>query len=761
MAVRALIIAAENYPNAKGALDQNLPGTLQAGLNFKNWLLEKWKAEGREESETQVIFCSEPVQPGGSGATSKDIRNALRSLKQDGQGATEELYVFFSGHGFSFVEGLGNRADIVVSTDFEDADVSPHCCINLDQMVYWLRDHLGAGRHYYFIDACRNHLTGRQIQVGPLLPINPNVSGEPSTFILQSTVEGTVTTVGGPFPTSLLAGLRGKGKAKTWNSQVFDAMFVRYDSLRNYIKSVLPPSQKFTSKTSGTDGESDAILATLRPIPVCKCTITIKNPPPTIKGEIVYKRGRSGETHHALDGNTTSLVLEPDDYTISVRLEPGSGSLKPRDPVAVELYEDRDLVFERIEDEPAVKSLTLDAASVAKVDVVVPDQGSLTLHNLSNDAELTIQTSGPAKVSAGRYLATAADGHGRIFLRKEIEVVPGEPGELNITEWRGSTPHRSIVDQLPPYAVHPDGIDFSESLGGEVTDPDLDLWLALVGASRILGPTGDYSKLVQFPLHEFGGEQANASPIYMLAGFEDPKVRLQVGVSKNANLSWSSATQPPNMPGILEAFFSTLPGVHLVSFRIDDQAPYTVTTLASPNRGMLITFTVDDDGQPRISQFLLPFGHLLDELPNAVRRRIVHRNHLQDVRFIAQASRAFRKRRDLRKAVSYEELMELLYAKWLDPIASSLAAYEFLRRGQPGKIVEVVRNMKRYFPDLPDSAALAKLSGKRALQPKDVPLFFDGLRAFPNEDWLPLPASHLDFTSPWTAWRAAVSVRAS
>jgi hypothetical protein len=578
---------------------------------------------------------------------------------------------------------------------------------------------------------------------------------------LQSTVEGAVTTVGGPFPTSLLAGLRGKGKAKTWNSQVFDAMFVRYDSLRNYIKSVLPTGQKFTSKTSGTDGESEAILATLRPIPVCKCTITLKNPASTIKGEIIYKRGRSSEMHQTLDSDTTVLVLEPDDYTISVRLKPGSGSLKPRDPVAVELYDDLDLVFERVEDEPPVKSLTLDSASAANVDVVVPDRGSLALHNLSTDAELIIKRSGPANVSAGRYLATAADEDGRIFLRKEIEVVPGEPGELNITDWRGSTPHRSIADQLPPYDVHPTGVDFSESLRGQVTDPNLDLWLALVGASRILGPTGDYHKLAQFPLHEFGGEPANASPIYVLAGIEDPKVRPQVGVSKNANVSWSDAKQPPNMPGIWEAYFSTLPGVHLVSFRTEDQAPYTVATLASPNRGMLITFTLDDDGKPRISQFLLPFGHLLDELPEAVRSRIVHRNHLQDVRFLAQASRAFRKRRDLRKAVSHEELMELLYAKWLDPIASSLAAYEFLRRGQPGEIVEVVRNMKRYFADLPDSAALAKLSGKRARRPKEVPLFFDGLRAFPNVNWLPLPASHLDFTSPWTAWRDAVGMNAS
>jgi hypothetical protein len=60
-------------------------------------------AEGR--SDSQLIFCSEPVQPGGAGATSKDIRKALRKLKDDGQSATEGLYVFFSGHGFPWGPG--------------------------------------------------------------------------------------------------------------------------------------------------------------------------------------------------------------------------------------------------------------------------------------------------------------------------------------------------------------------------------------------------------------------------------------------------------------------------------------------------------------------------------------------------------------------------------------------------------------------------------------------------------------------------------
>ncbi|MGB8246167.1 MAG: hypothetical protein WCF76_20080, partial [Pseudolabrys sp.] len=115
MAVRALIIAVEHYPRVVGGgIAKTLPGTLQAGLRFKDWLLKKWKQEKRNGADSQLIFCSEPVQPGDSGASSSEIRMALLSLKERGQSATEELYVFFSGHGFSFFDKPGSRADILI-----------------------------------------------------------------------------------------------------------------------------------------------------------------------------------------------------------------------------------------------------------------------------------------------------------------------------------------------------------------------------------------------------------------------------------------------------------------------------------------------------------------------------------------------------------------------------------------------------------------------------------------------------------------------
>jgi hypothetical protein len=172
---------------------------------------------------------------------------------------------------------------------------------------------------------------------------------------------------------------------------------------------------------------------------------------------------------------------------------------------------------------------------------------------------------------------------------------------------------------------------------------------------------------------------------------------------------------------------------------------------------MLVTLTLDEDGEPLIGQYLLPIGHLVDRLPLEVAQKVRARNQLQDVRFIAQASRAFRRRRDLQKEVAANKLMDLFYAKWVDPIGSSLAAYEALRRGRRGELGVVVANMKRFFGDLPDTACLARLAGESIGRPTGTPLFLDGLRAFPDYAvWLPLPASHLNFTGVWTAWRAAV-----
>src|SRR6202011_4169523 len=121
-----------------------------------------------------------------------------------------------------------------------------------------------------------------------------------------------------------------------------------------------------------------------------------------------------------------------------------------------------------------------------------------------------------------------------------------------------------------------------------------------------------------FPLHDFSNEKSGAAPIYVLAGLENPAAVLEVGVSRTADVTWTRATQPDAMPGIRDTYFPRQAGWRLVSFRIDGGAPYTVASLASPNRAMLITLTLDSEDNIRLSQYLLPLGHLVHNLPPVV-----------------------------------------------------------------------------------------------------------------------------------------------
>lgn len=760
MAVRALIIAIEEYANVRGGgIQRKLPGTLSAGLAFRSWLEEKWTSEGRAQGDMELFLLSEPRQPGGRGATRADIVSALQELKVNGQNATEELFFFFSGHGFAFVPKPSEPADVLISSDFESPALSSHCCLKLDEIVAWLRTHLGPGRHFYFVDACRNKLDSTQIQVGPFLAFDPQSTAEAATFVLQSTVRGAVAVVGGAFSETLMSGLKGEGKAKGWDHAVADAMFVRYDALRRFVKEKLKGKQAISSRVDGPDGdgESEAILAKLSPVPQSKCSVQLIDASPDDQGELAIRRGRSPNPEvRPISAPAVSLSLEPDIYSISVRLD--GASVDPADAVTVDMYEDQEVVFQKIAlvlinaiEVPQEPLAGPQAGVNAVVDVVVPAGAELKLRHVLTGDEQTLSVSHRVSIERGPYVATARGSQGELLKRAEVAFDTDAAMSLDLTGWHGSVPHYSIAGRLPR---RNDGVDFSESLGEAITDPDLDLWLALLGGGRIIGSRGDYSKLSQFPLRDFQNEPPGAAPIYIIAGFEDPAMPLSFAVGEFA---WQRATRPQNMPGILEGYHGAEAGPQFLTFAIGRDPTYTIATAALPNRATLITLTLEENGRPRITQFMLPIGHLIDQLPSKVAGRVRDRNHLKDVRFIAQASRAFRKRRDLSKAIRSNELQELLYAKWLDPIGSSLAAYELIRRGTTDSLAEVVANMTRFFPELPDTWALTRLNGDMNVQPRGAPLFLDGLRAFPQYgELLPFSAGHLDFTSTWTMGRGAV-----
>ena len=575
--------------------------------------------------------------------------------------------------------------------------------------------------------------------------------------MLQSVLRGAVAEVANDFSKALLDGLGGKGIAKVWTRGTNNAMFVNFELLRSYL------DDRFAAIDQALDGDSDgptrpskAPLATLAPVPLCKCTISIDNASSGDAYKLLW-RGSCSPNVQSLSfrGQQTIVQFEPDSYSIVVATD--GARVEPEEGVQIDLYDDAQLVFKKEEGLGAVAASPERPRS--NVSVNVPMETKIELRNIFSGDVRSFEESTSIALPRGRYVASLKDlkdKNDKILRRREIPIT-SELDRIDLGEWQNSPPHRSIASML----LHPPEqgrFDFSELLGGPIADTDLNIWLALLGASRIFGTTIDFSKLTKFLLHDFVDEKAGASPVYIVAGFDDVATKLKVGLSKSAEVDWNVATQPPGLQGIQEHYLPAPAGPCLVSVMVGDLPPYTIASCAEPNRATLVTLTRDEKGNPYISQYLLPIGHLRANLDPAVAGQLSN-YQLKDLMQLAEATRAFRKRRDLATELPGFDLSALISGKWLDPIGCAMAAYEYARRGRLGNIEMVVENMQRYFGELPDTSAIAKLAGVSDVQPKAAPLFFDGLRAFPDyatAGWLPLRADHLDFTSPWTAWWNAV-----
>ena len=122
---RALIIGVENYAQSHG-LDATLPGTTQAATRFRQWLIER-----KQLAADQILFCAEAGTAGRTHGTNRaDLLRAILEVVQGGKDRTDELFVFYSGHGFAYPESPSRKPlDVVVGADFESAALSGGACL--------------------------------------------------------------------------------------------------------------------------------------------------------------------------------------------------------------------------------------------------------------------------------------------------------------------------------------------------------------------------------------------------------------------------------------------------------------------------------------------------------------------------------------------------------------------------------------------------------------------------------------------------------
>jgi hypothetical protein len=753
MTVRALIIAIEDY---KGFLP-SLPGTNHAAEEFRRWLMEK---KGVDPQLIQACI------DGGyawrtAGTSSGEIIAELKKLRNAGANSMEEFYFFFSGHGFSTPVSPDRDVAVLVASDFEDDDTG-RACLSLEEIKEKFYKSLGPGSHYYFIDACRNVITDIQ-STGTGLKSSPSELGTPTVFRMFSTPQGAVAKTRSGFAHALIQGLNGSGIAKDWRGR---RMWVLFDRLCDFVKAQVSGQDIDAIKEGIAAGQILEVV----PVPEYNCEVIVTNASAGDTFTIEIDDFNKNLVSTTFTGPRYTVKLKPFDYYVKVTHQVDLVvQTHPSSTEPISLFDNTEIRFKKQQPNLNITSM-LDfspraspAGQLADIKIIGGPGTDIHLENLST-GELRHATDDlNESVEAGRY-ALRMKERGVTLDKRNLELMPGQSIEVDLLKRPKSKVRQNILKAVSQTA----GarlVMFSEQLG-PITNWDLGLWLSLIGASRIVAAPGQYSKLVNLPLADFVDISPSESVIYLLAGFERTKGTFGVGAHEGTEVQWQKLTKVKDFSGIYQHKQRTQPGPQLLSIKLPDRPPLTYASYSLPNRATFIVFTEDAGGHINLHQYLLPLHHLIGEFDPSVSSELNH-NPLDVVRTMFLAQKQFAKKRPIGDDAGgpVKEWISLIYGKWLDPVMAFIGGYELIRRGflqKERKLLEImVYNLRTYFPDMPDTEAIAKLIGLDDWRPPTAaPLLLEGVLAFDDVEEgqiLPLPPNRLDYGSPWTTWRGAVN----
>lgn len=737
MAPRAIVISVENYPNDT-TLGSPLPGAADSAKAFRDWLVQ-----AKQVTAADIVELKDP--------TRSQLEKGFRDLVDKGRDMTERLFVFYSGHGFSFqdVPGKQRPADILVTSEFENLQDSGHSCLKLDDLQDKLFNCLGAGEHFYFVDACRNLANASDVTPTNIGWVRPPSTSTPTIFTLFSVERLNPAADNKEFSMQLVEGLTGKGRAKRYDGP---RMVVTFNSLCDYLKDIRARQIDFARSAGNGNGE----ITEIKPIQHYQCAVEVINAGPGDQFTLTIQNARQqtiGAPQPFL-GHRIVFQQPPDDYYLG--LQHPTDAVQPVVDNHADLYENCDLKFQKVAGgPPAAAQPTVQRATVS---VSAAPDTMLVIENVQTG--VTIQSDKPfdGPLDPGEYYVRMKTRGGRTLRRQRFAVAAGGHEVVNVAA-RASTFVRDGLLAAIPGAHDQSQIDFSETLG-PMADDDLGLWLSIIGASRIVGHHDDYRKLKNLPLPTFDHLSPGGSAVFLLLGLETAPPSVGVSVAASAvNPEWTSFTTQttPNMPGIFAWPVDVPSGQRFISVRIGNKAPLTFASYALPNRVTLFTLAQEQDGTIGVHQYMLPVSHLASHL-QPPEQEFLKSPPLQGVRFIALAQKQLAERRRLRKptddGVAIGRWLDLLYGKWLDPVMAIMACYELQRSGEAVGTV-VLNNLTEYYGQLPDVAAIATRIDPGVKPPDTVPIFLAGVRTFPQLQ-LPLPKGKLDYRGPWTSWIAAV-----
>ncbi len=843
MAIRALVIAIEDYSIGKGLPD--LKGVNRDAVKFIKWLIEKKgikgdsilccagaefvaDKDGEDYQKTIAELAKSPVNFKGrtAGTTKNEIINEIARLV-NWRDRTEELYIFFSGHGYSYKdEKLEKKKDVLVAADFPNEMVGGNYCVDVSEIKYKLGAALGSNCHYYFVDICRTEAPQGSLDVaGTGLALGRSALGDPNLYSLFSTAQGAVAKTTSEFTPNLVDGLSGAGRAKYWDGT---RLRVDFNRLCKYVRYKLTPVDQFVQCNKDDLRDVEDIIFELPPEdPKYKTTCQIiiddadENDEFTVR---VINIKDVPEVSENFTGPQHKLSLKPDDYFIEVT-QPNATLVRYDPPVAnpdlLDCFNSTVTLRFRKQPTQANEVTTrrgraggLRTGRTASLTLIGAEHTKILLKNLQNNAIEMInpgqrtsirqiksgkvkpqervrlnrvelikeppgvisKPSGPiavfeaSRVVPGKYEVESREA-GAVVFKQSVEIKPGAKERVDMLGRSSSAAHRSIIKAVGGRATA--RLPELSSKLAPMANWDLGLWLSLLGAAHIAGAPNQYQRLRKVPLTSFDDVQGDEAIVYVLAGFETLTGPFRFAVSDDHKVDWQAPRRVEKLENVYEFRAKTKPGSHILSLKIAGQRPYSYAIHCLPNRATFITFSEDSRGI-KLHQFILYIHKLKMFLDPEVRRRLnrdpfmrhrMENNPLDWVRAMFLIQSHFALRQNIEKVDDSDirrDWEKLLYMKWFDPIMSVIAAYEIIRRGRAKEVGldEMVENLRRYFPGLPDTEAIArslKLPGKI---PQAAPLLLESVMAFTKLEEtriFQLNPRLLDFDGIWTTWRGAVN----
>jgi hypothetical protein len=829
MAIRALIVAIENYPNASG-LAKELPGTNDAARSFCNWLAEKKgvQPKGKPGYNRSTFFCcaDKEVDFRTHGTTRDQIVRAVVSLenaaKEDlasGVAATDELYCFFSGHGLCYPRNETVQDDLFIASDFTTMRKSGGACVKVTELMDLLRPALGPGDHYYFFDYSRTEVKFGEVTPKGLGLVFERVQAKlPSVAVLFSVAQGLAARTDSGFAKHLVDGLSGKGRAKGWYR---GDLYVNFGFLREYL------NRATRNGVEGDAGSGDGLILKIDPVPTAPCAIKVLDAEPSDYFAFTVKQRNKLIVAGKFNGAEHTVVIdEPGDYQVEVtHREAAVLRVMPPATSLVDLYDAAEVVFRKVpsrtvspaipgesqvDSKPGIDQVVVTPRAAALERIALPDTALVDAHEQPDVPFSTIpwdqesHGTGPAAAGSQKVKTTPGatirvqrmqapanepdvderivlsrsfpPGDYRVMIEQAQQVVALQT--INVRAVRGPSPLRDAL--VGVFRTYWHGDEFTESSAGPNADHELGLWISWIGAARVVGcgGGGSFSRLSNAPLQaNFQAVASGRAVLFVLAGFESRSGPYAIGVGKEP--MWSEMTRVEGIEGLYELSLEVDPGPKLLTFEPKGKASVTLSTHALANRATLLVITDNGNRSFNVYQFLLPIDALSERPPGQAQWPVGSVAALTTIALIAGVEHQFARACPIDNvlypkqgpvdAAARRQFEDLMAAKWLDPIASLIAANDLLRRGvmadRPefagyrGVLPVLVSDFRRLFGATPDLEALARAIKGEWNLPTAPPMLRDSVSAFGPlelEVIMPFSQDKLYLETPWVAWTDVV-----